>query len=475
MADAVSASGALLVALVFAAYLTSSAVHFAVSYLRLTGDPWQWQVAVLFLTALATADTGILAHSAYEHLVENFGNQDNLSSTGWDLTAHLAILVTLATVAQVFYAFKLSTLYSGKRRAGLVGAVVLLACAQLAFGIAATYSSFHDTASLFTVDLEDKFGWQLLASSLAAFLANFVIAVAMIKDMRSARFAAREETVVEVFTRYVLETNVATAIVSILAFAFYLAWNAQGQESGVFLGLSMILPKLYLLSMLASLERGAEVAQGGLSRNMKHASSLSDMFKGVPLGRGRGLVTASRIGTPTTVHPTPIADRFAAGGGAATPEQPGWLRRTFQPSPATIDSSTPLAPLAPPSHSFGGAPPIMRGSLAAPHTDRPVTAMSVSDYGAWLDDGSDEASAAGASLGGGRDPFASGAGVVYAGSQAGAEGAFASGVEQAQTPTPRRATFALAQAAEAAGGGEAAGAEAARTAQARGPVRYGYL
>lgn len=70
------------------------------------------------------------------------------------------------------------------------------------------------------------------------------------------------------------QTNLTTAIVSILSFAFYLAWNAEGQQSGVFLasvvlcslraslltftgaqGLSMVLPKLYLLSVLASLER----------------------------------------------------------------------------------------------------------------------------------------------------------------------------------------------------------------------------
>lgn len=44
--DAVPASGALLVGLVFAVWLSSSVVHFASSYLRRTVDPWQWRVAV---------------------------------------------------------------------------------------------------------------------------------------------------------------------------------------------------------------------------------------------------------------------------------------------------------------------------------------------------------------------------------------------------------------------------------------------
>ncbi|TNY18451.1 hypothetical protein DMC30DRAFT_426549 [Rhodotorula diobovata] len=477
--DAVPASGALLVGLVFAVWLSSSVVHFASSYLRRTVDPWQWRVAVVFLAALSTAHTGILCHAMYEHLIERFGDEANLPSTGWELTAHLAILLTLATVAHAYYAAKLSTLYNGRRRAGLVGVVALLTCVQLAFGIAATYSSFRSSVSLFTVDLGSKFGWQLLASSLAGLLANVVIALAMVADMRSGRFAAKDETVVEVLTRLLFETNLTTAIVSILSFAFYLAWNAEGQQSG---GLSMVLPKLYLLSVLASLERGADVVQGGLSRNMKHASTLSDFFKGVPLAQMRGTATPSPIGTPI-VHPTPIADRFAG----ATPDQPGWLRRTFQPATPPLEGSTPLQSLAPPPAGFAHPSFAPRESLAAPQAERPLTSISVSDYGAWLDDAPERNSAA---LHGGQrgEEHPDGGIEHYAGAQGGApqRDVFASGVEHAaQTPTPRKATFggAISGSGELAGGGTLEGrvhaaapppGGAERAAQG-GPVRYGYL
>ncbi|GAA5914323.1 hypothetical protein JCM8208_004435 [Rhodotorula glutinis] len=497
---AVSSSGTLLVGLVFAVWLSSSTVHWTSSYVRRTGDMWQWQVLVVFFTALSTAHTAIWCYEVYGRVIEGFGDEVGLSETSWVLTAHLAILLTLATLAQAYFTAKLSTLYSGRRRAFLVSSVALLTAAQLAFGIAAAFYSLHEPPkSLFTVDLGTRYGWALLASSLAALLANTLISVALVVDMRSGRFAARDETAVEVFVRLGFESNAATAVVSIVACAFCLAWTAQGEGSGVFLALSIVLPKLYLLSVLASLERGVDLVPAALSRTIKHASSLSDMFKGVPLGPMRASGPPSRAGA----QGTPIADLYAAGavGGGETE---GWLRRTFQPAPASpatvnVNGSTPAPPLhslAPPPAGFEFAPHThththtAHDALAAPRpppSQRPVTGISVSDYGAWLDDDDDD------ERGGGQQPVEASSArlggvsaAAYAGHTAAAAAAarqgdvWASGVEhaaQAGTPTPRKSTFGFggedddeglvrgAPAAAARGGGPGAVA----------PVRYGYL
>ncbi|GAA5997591.1 uncharacterized protein JCM10292_000953 [Rhodotorula paludigena] len=376
MADAVTATGALLIAVVIAAWLSSATTHLASSYIRRTLDPWQWRAGVVALVALDSAHTGIFARDLYDRLILNFGDEGRLSDPGWTLTAHLAILLLLASITQTFFALKLATLYIGKTRASLTGVISLLCAAQLAFGIAAAYHGFTSTISLFVANLDDQASWQFLASSLAMFLCNTVISVAVVADMRGGKFAAKEETVVQVASRLVLETNMLTALVSILSFAFFLAWNVQDEESGVSLGLSMLLPKLYLLSLLASLSRDADVVRAGLARAEKHGSSLSDFFKGVPLSRMRpsGAIATSRIGTPVLgPTPTPIADRYAQGGAIKQEEEPSWMKKAFQP-PLSSQQNPPL----PNPHSL--APPLAR-------PDRPMTAaLSVSDYGEWLDD-----------------------------------------------------------------------------------------
>ena len=224
--------------------------------------------------------------------------------------------------------------------------------------------------------------------------------------------------------------------------------------------------------------------------------SLSDMFKGTPLGTMRGSrATESRVGA----QGTPIADLYAAGaagGGGGGREEVGWLRRvrrsaslflplplfgaprprssgtdalhaqTLQPTPSHPDSAaTPLHALAPPPAGFAPSPHTLavQDALTAapappPLGPRPLTGISVSDYGAWLDDDEREHRSA------------------YAGS------AWASGVEHAAqasgTPTPRRSMFFSGSGGGEEGlvhGGSAAAAVGGGGGAAVAPVRYGYL
>lgn len=74
----------------------------------------------------------------------------------------------------------------------------------------------------------------------------------MLVHIRSGKYAARDESVLEVLSRYFLEvrqpqpevepamdsdslqqTNLLATLVRTLSFAFLLAWNADGRQSGV--------------------------------------------------------------------------------------------------------------------------------------------------------------------------------------------------------------------------------------------------
>ncbi|GEM11343.1 hypothetical protein Rt10032_c14g5360 [Rhodotorula toruloides] len=233
MPDAPAGLGATLNGVFFTIWISSTSVHYTTSYARRTLDHGVWKL--------------VLAH--------------------------------------LYFLAKLATLFGGRLRSVLVASSLLLSCTSFGFGIVAIYSSKHFDVPLFAFQMHATFVWQTLAANLSAILTDTVISGAMLVHMRSAQYAARDESVLAVLSRYFLETNLLVTIVWILSLAFLLAWNAEGRQSEVSLALSFVLPGLYLLSMLASLDAVGDTVQGGLSRTMKHASSLSDMFKGVPLNR----------------------------------------------------------------------------------------------------------------------------------------------------------------------------------------------
>ncbi|GAA5825160.1 hypothetical protein JCM5353_002245 [Sporobolomyces roseus] len=367
--------GPLLISLYLAIYLTSSCVHLNLSYFRTTNDTWKWKSSVSFMTVASSAHTGILCWAVYEHLIRQWGETEGLTKGSWAFSAHIGFLVAIGFIVQLYYAFKLSTLYSARLRIGLVSSIALFASAQLAFGIVACYNSVHYPFPLFAMSVHQDLGWQTLSYLVCTVICNSIISIASLVDARSPRFAVRSEKILEVASRLIIETNLLATICSILSLSFLLAWNNEGRQSGVWMAFALILPKLYVYALLASHTRGAEITRARLTTDYgKHASSLSDLFKGSPISpisRSQNPITISRIGTPQAQVSTsaPIADRYAnQGQGAKTPDSPGWLRRTIQPSPHP--PQTTLQTLAPPLPSF------TRQSSA--------TALSISDYGEFL-------------------------------------------------------------------------------------------
>ncbi|ORY73609.1 hypothetical protein BCR35DRAFT_307056 [Leucosporidium creatinivorum] len=377
MSDVESNLGALLIGLIIAVYLTSTSNGQVVTYMKTTYDHQSIQLIVIFAALASTAHTGILCYALYDFLISNFGNQDFAGTAEWSFVGHFAIFTFIALIVQLYYAHKITSFCSGKRRIALVGGIVVLALAQTAFGILSAWSTYRLplTDDIFQVELRSALGWQMLASLIAAVLCDLLICGAMVREHRTPRYTVRSEGMLEVLTRLFIETNLITAIVAILSLAFYVAFHAKGVSTAF----AICTPKLYLMGMLASINR-RDVSRAGISStsyhsNPKHESSLSDMFKGTPMTKLRGEVSTSRIGMPT-----PINDMFTN----KDPNSPGWLRRTFSHEPeSTPFTNTQRAP-APgetvqwhsnlhPSHAVGSKTS-HQGS---------GDALSISDYGAW--------------------------------------------------------------------------------------------
>ncbi|GAA5836261.1 hypothetical protein JCM11251_001446 [Rhodosporidiobolus azoricus] len=463
MASSAEATGAVLIGLVFAIWLSSSAVHLASSYVGGTVDPYSWTAGVVFLVVLNTAHTAVLCYSSYDRLIEHFGEEDYLQITGWPHMAHLSIALTLALLTHVYFLLRISLFFSTastRARRTILGSIGFFATGQVAFGVAGIYyTATTGAVRLFEARLGEREGWLMLASGLCAVLCNAVIFVATFRGTCTAKNALQDETIIELFSRLIVETNLIPAVLSILALAFYLARDTQGYRSGVSTAISIVLPKLYVISLLSSIKRGIEPApEGPIARMMKHASSLSDMFKGTPVSRTlAGRVTVSKIGTPREFVATPIADMYG-GGAKASEEDPGWLRRTFGAPDSGLTAQQQQDGLAVPLQRF--APSSKSGE------GRPVTALSISDYGDYfLDDTKTNPSNAHADSGSAEE-----------------HGQSTSIDVHSQTPTPRRANFGRDAEVVLNGpvmdvGSAANGAigNTGATLAGRQPVRYGYL
>lgn len=127
------------------------------------------------------------------------------------MAGHFAIFTAITLVVQLFYARKVSTFYTGKRRIAPVSAIVVLALAQAAFGILSAYSTTRHpfSADVFEVELREALGWQMLSNMVCAVLCDTLITGAMIKEHRSPRFTVKAEGPVEVLTRLLIEVRSA--------------------------------------------------------------------------------------------------------------------------------------------------------------------------------------------------------------------------------------------------------------------------
>ncbi|KAK4701639.1 hypothetical protein P7C70_g4593, partial [Phenoliferia sp. Uapishka_3] len=256
-----------------------------------------WSRKVVIVLAISNAHTGILCYALYGYLVTNFGNQDNVTKAEWEMVAHIAIFTFIAFFAQIFYAARIATLFTGNKLKLLVAAISVLSLAQLA---AYSTSKLSSTEDVFKLSLKDNVAWQTMAGLLCSVICNFIICSGMVVDMRSGRFATRKEGIWEVLSRLVVETNLLTALCSLLNLIFFFVYKRNGvsvvgtghftsresvnpNSSSPLQAFAIVIPKLYLLSLFSNLARNEEPMGGISSVRMRHESSLSDMFKGKPM------------------------------------------------------------------------------------------------------------------------------------------------------------------------------------------------
>lgn len=177
----------------------------------------------------------------------------SLSRIPRPLAANQSLSTFLSSTALLYSTLKLSTLSPGLPRTLLLAALSALNLLQTIAGALAAYSWAADSLAkdVYEVPLASGLGWELLLQVVGQLVASGAGAGVMVVEGRGARWVVKQEGVCEVAGRLGVETGLLGAV----GVAVELGVRSAFPSSGAALACSFVVPKLFLLCMLASISR----------------------------------------------------------------------------------------------------------------------------------------------------------------------------------------------------------------------------
>ncbi|KAK0457267.1 uncharacterized protein EV420DRAFT_1765009 [Desarmillaria tabescens] len=225
----------------------------AIYYKQYPDDSPLFRCAVGFLWILDTLHVAISTHALYHYLVESFGNIPALSKIIWSFRLQLLINMLIVVCVQVLYAVRIWK-FGRNFHAVLPWFIFLFITASLAVGIYVTYDMYTVSSILDLPTLSIS----IYAAFSTAAGADFAIAAAMCYYLHQGRLMAPSFSItmkiIVGLMRLVVLSGLATSACSILTLITYIVWP----HSLIFVAISLILPKLYINSLLMMLNARKE-------------------------------------------------------------------------------------------------------------------------------------------------------------------------------------------------------------------------
>ncbi|KAI1790087.1 hypothetical protein LXA43DRAFT_530843 [Ganoderma leucocontextum] len=232
----------------FGLILYGLSVHQSYRYFQLfPSDARFIRILVVLVMALETVHTVFGMHSCYYLMVTHFFSP---ASTGvWSLNSISVVSSSIVLVSQMFFARRVFLL-GGYYRV-LVGFAILVLIGEIVLSTAAAYLSLkHVGLWNLAQILRD-----LVVSALALpLLADLLFTSALIIVLRRSRLGAkRTEPKADLFTIYIVNTDLHHSVFNALAFFFSLGTTAMTVSVSPYLIFSTIGLRLYAISLLSAL------------------------------------------------------------------------------------------------------------------------------------------------------------------------------------------------------------------------------
>jgi hypothetical protein len=217
-----------------------------------------WMVTILlFLDFVHSAEN---IATVYYWCVTNFANPEVLALATWP-TCFAPMVVGLVTlIAQAFYAYRVWII--GERRRLIPFAILGLALIQCIFAIWTTGHaiSFGRQFALFST-----MTWHVSIWLFSAAAADILVTSAMVFYLRQSKSSfERTNVILQTLIRNVIETNALSCLVAIVDGIVFIVVEAPWHML-----LNTCLPKLYINSVLVSLNARVKLRAPGYSNSQK--------------------------------------------------------------------------------------------------------------------------------------------------------------------------------------------------------------
>ncbi|PBK64472.1 hypothetical protein ARMSODRAFT_961977 [Armillaria solidipes] len=248
--------GATIAAILFGITNTQVAKY----YKKYPDDWWIFRYSVGILWTFDALHVALSTHMIYHYLIDLFGDYDGLHNVIWSFKLQLLIEMIIVVGVQGIYIIRIWKLgrYFHRTLPWIVSLTFLVALGNGIFSVYAAY---------FVSDFKALPGVEVSISIITAIpvFSDFVIALSMCyylhKSRQASGFSKTSDMLLGMMRLGVI-SGLATSTCSLLILITYLAWP----NTLIFSSIDLILPKLYINSLLAMLN----------SRKVRTNSALSE-------------------------------------------------------------------------------------------------------------------------------------------------------------------------------------------------------
>ncbi|PBK87549.1 hypothetical protein ARMGADRAFT_1085559 [Armillaria gallica] len=219
----------------------------ATYYKKYPDDWWIFRYSVGTLWILDALHVTLTTHMMYHYLIDSFGDYDGLHNVIWSFKLQLLVEMFVVVGVQGIYIIRIWKLGRYFHR-------ILPWIVSLSFLVALGNGIFSAYAAYFVSDFKTLPGVEVSISIISAIpvFSDFVISLSMCYYLHKSRQASgfsKTSAMILGMMRLGVISGLATSTCSLLILITYLAWP----NTLIFSGIDLILPKLYVISLLAML------------------------------------------------------------------------------------------------------------------------------------------------------------------------------------------------------------------------------
>lgn len=222
-------------------------------------DPRLLQIQVFLAWTLDTVHQVLFVYSLYKVLVINFGNFNNLALNSKEILSSNFVTAFVCALVQVFFVRRVWAL--SRRNRILTATCIILAMAQFSFIIA--YFALTITFD-YVEEITVYINLARAVTAVSAITDSFLSCSVAILLLRSRSGFARSDSAIHRIVVYAISTGLTTGVCEVISFVT--AFALPG--TFIYIAFFLTLPKLYINSMLASLN-----SRHGIRRDFEPNSS----------------------------------------------------------------------------------------------------------------------------------------------------------------------------------------------------------